>query len=95
MKLVVVALFESVGGIINVMIVVMIVWLMFAILGVSLFQGKSFYCSIDTYKIKTKEPCLQAGGKWEKHNSNFDDVGSAMMTLFVVASLEGWPDIML
>ena len=37
MKLIVSALFESVGGIVNVMIVVMIVWLMFAILGVSLF----------------------------------------------------------
>ena len=28
------------------------------------------------------------------HDSNFDSVPSAMMTLFIVASLEGWPDIM-
>jgi hypothetical protein len=47
MKMVVVALLESVGSILNVMIVVMVVWLMFAILGVNLFSGKFFYCSID------------------------------------------------
>ena len=29
-----------------------------------------------------------------KYDSNFDDIGQAMMTLFVIASLEGWPDIM-
>jgi hypothetical protein len=40
MKLVIVALFESIGGIFNVIVVVLIVWLMFAILGVNLFSGK-------------------------------------------------------
>ena len=40
MKTIVIALLESVGHIVNVVIVVMIVWLMFAILGVSLFSGK-------------------------------------------------------
>ena len=29
--------------------------------------------------------------KWD---ANFDDIGQAMMTLFIVSSLEGWPDIM-
>ena len=29
--------------------------------------------------------------RWD---SNFDNIGQAMMTLFVVSSLEGWPDIM-
>lgn len=45
MKMIIVALFDSVGSIFNVMIVVMIVWLMFAILGVNLFAGKFFSCS--------------------------------------------------
>jgi hypothetical protein len=45
MKTVVIALLESVGHIFNVVVVVVIVWLMFAILGVSLFGGKLFYCS--------------------------------------------------
>ena len=40
MKIVVSALIESVGHILNVLIVVLVVWLMFAILGVNLFGGK-------------------------------------------------------
>ena len=34
-------------------------------------------------------------GKWILHDHNFDSVIGAMNTLFVVSSLEGWPDIML
>lgn len=44
MKIVVTALIESVSGIFNTVIVVLIVWLMFAILGVSLFMGKFGQC---------------------------------------------------
>jgi hypothetical protein len=42
MKVVVTALLGSMWAILNVIIVVLLVWLMFAILGVSLFGGK-FY----------------------------------------------------
>jgi hypothetical protein len=42
-KIVVVALIQSIGHIMNVAIVVLLVWLMFAILGVSLFGGKFQY----------------------------------------------------
>ena len=43
MKLYVTALLESVGHIFNVFIVIMMVFLMFAILAVNLFKGKMFY----------------------------------------------------
>lgn len=46
MKLIVASLFESVGAIFNVMIVVVAVWLMFAIFAINIFAGKFFYCSI-------------------------------------------------
>ena len=45
MKLIVNALFKSVGSIVNVFIVMMIVYLMFAILGVNFLSGKFFMCS--------------------------------------------------
>ena len=44
MKLVVTALLESVSGIFNVAIVVLLVWMMFAILGMNLMAGKLNYC---------------------------------------------------
>jgi len=43
MRLIVTALLESVGHIINVVVVVLMVWLMFAILAVNLFGGKMYY----------------------------------------------------
>lgn len=54
MKMIVAALFESVGAIFNVLIVVLVVWLMFAILAINLLSGKSFYCSIGVYKYNNK-----------------------------------------
>lgn len=95
MKMIVAALFESVGAIFNVMIVVMVVWLMFAILAINLLSGKSFYCSISMYKFHTKYECNVNGGSWERWDSNFDNILQAMMTLFIVSTLEGWPDVMI
>ena len=94
LKMIVAALFESVGSIINVMVVVMIIWLMFAIYGMNTYMGMFFYCSEDKYRLNTKWVCESAGGEWLKWDANFDNIGQAMMTLFIVSSLEGWPDIM-
>jgi hypothetical protein len=64
MKLIVASLFESVGAIFNVMIVVVAVWLMFAIFAVNIFAGKFFYCSIAPMTYHTKYECNSAGGSW-------------------------------
>jgi hypothetical protein len=49
MKLIVASLLESVGAIFNVVIVVLAVWLMFAIFAINIFAGKFFYCSHNPY----------------------------------------------
>lgn len=64
MKLIVASLFESVGAIFNVMIVVVAVWLMFAIFAINIFAGKFFYCSIGQYTYLTKYECNSHGGSW-------------------------------
>jgi hypothetical protein len=46
MKLIVNSLFESVGALANVVVVILAVWLMFAIFAINIFAGKFFYCSI-------------------------------------------------
>ena len=95
LKMIVVALLESMGGIFNVTIVVLMIRLIFAIMGVNTFGGKFFYCSIDMYTLSTQIECEFAGGAWMLYDHNFDNVFAAMKTLFIVSSLEGWPDIML
>ena len=92
--MIVAALFESVGSIVNVSFIVLIIWLMFAIYGMNTFMGMFFYCSEKPYVYNTKWVCEDHGGDWKKFDSNFDDIGQSMTTLFIIASLEGWPDIM-
>jgi len=94
MKLIVTALLESVGHIINVLFVVGMIFLIFAIMGVSFFNGGFFHCNIARYDLHTMDTCSYAGGIWSTWDHNFDDVPQGMSTLFVVSSLEGWPDIM-
>lgn len=53
MKMVVNALFMSVGGIANVTFVLFLVWLMFAILGVSIFGGKLHSCTDPSFPEAT------------------------------------------
>ena len=95
MKLIVASLFESVGAIANVIVVVVAVWMMFAIFAINIFAGKFFYCSIGKYTYHTKYECNVNGGSWVRFEQNFDDIFQAMLTLFNVASLEGWPDVMI
>ena len=57
LKMIVAALFESIGSIVNVSVIVMIIWLMFAIYGMNTYMGKFFYCSVDKYKYGTKWTC--------------------------------------
>lgn len=95
LKLIVNALIGSVGGIVNVMLVIGVVFLIFAIIGVNFYSGKFFFCNIDPYTLQTRQDCEYAGGSWELWDHNFDFTGRAFLSFFIVASLEGWPDIMI
>lgn len=92
MKIVVVALFDSLIAIFNVIVVLLIVWLMFAILGVSLLAGKLYSCQNPNYTVKAD--CINSGYDWESIYPNYDNILNAISTLFILSSEEGWPDIM-
>lgn len=49
LKIVVNALLESFSGILNVAIVMLLVWIMFGILGVSLLGDKMYKCDIENF----------------------------------------------
>ena len=92
MKLVLTALLESLVAIFNVVLVCLIIWVMFAILGVSLFSGKLYSCS--NTEITTMNQCLAEGYIWSTAYPNYDNLINAMITLFIVSSEENWPNIM-
>ena len=92
MKIAVSALIDSMIAICNVLIVIFVVWLVFAILGVSLLSGKMHYCS--NSDLKERQICDNSGFEWKNSDYNFDNVPQAMVTLFIVMSQESWPNRM-
>ena len=68
--------------------------LVFAIIGVNLFKGMSFYCetqfitltplSIESL-INTKEDCLNYGGVWHRYHHHLDNTLNAIMQMYVMS----------
>ena len=50
LKIIVTALLDAGGSIFNVIMVILVVWLMFAIFAVNTYKGHFFYCSVEKYK---------------------------------------------
>ena len=92
LQLVVKALFSSAGAVVNVAIVVFVVYLMGAILGMSLLKGKLGYCDLDDYYGVNKFSCLKHGNEWKTKDTNFDTISNSLISLFILGTLEGWPD---
>uniref|UniRef100_A0A8C6PMR8 Voltage-dependent T-type calcium channel subunit alpha n=1 Tax=Nothobranchius furzeri TaxID=105023 RepID=A0A8C6PMR8_NOTFU len=95
LKLVVETLMSSLKPIGNIVVICCAFFIIFGILGVQLFKGKFFVCQgEDMRNVTNKSDCLQANYKWVRHKYNFDNLGQALMSLFVLASKDGWVDIM-
>ncbi|XP_019111074.2 voltage-dependent T-type calcium channel subunit alpha-1G isoform X4 [Larimichthys crocea] len=95
LKLVVETLMSSLKPIGNIVVICCAFFIIFGILGVQLFKGKFFVCQgEDVRNITNKSDCLLASHKWVRHKYNFDNLGQALMSLFVLASKDGWVDIM-
>ncbi|EGR32725.1 hypothetical protein IMG5_072530 [Ichthyophthirius multifiliis] len=102
MKVVVIALFESISGILNVLVVIILIWIMFAILSISLIGNRMGYCNgLQNYYGINQTTCNQICQEkqelkcsWSIFDTNFDNILTSMTTLYIVSSLENWPNIM-
>uniref|UniRef100_F7AKN1 Sodium channel protein n=1 Tax=Ornithorhynchus anatinus TaxID=9258 RepID=F7AKN1_ORNAN len=108
MKVVVNALLGAIPAIMNVLLVCLIFWLIFCILGVNLFAGKFGRCMNGTetlsnlalLDIPNKTKCEELGRSthpgyiWVTAKVNFNSVPQGYLALFQVATFKGWMDIM-
>uniref|UniRef100_A0A8B9CS34 Sodium channel protein n=1 Tax=Anser brachyrhynchus TaxID=132585 RepID=A0A8B9CS34_9AVES len=105
MRVVVNALVGAIPSIMNVLLVCLIFWLIFSIMGVNLFAGKFGKCvnmteenSVLNTSINDLSDCRMYNntGKifWVNVKVNFDNVGSGYLALLQVATFKGWMDIM-
>ena len=94
-QVVVNALFSAIPGIANVLLVSLLFWLIFSILGVQLFAGKFYKCidmdgeRVSAELVPNKFTCLKYPEKyrWMNSNVNFDNVINGFLALFQVVSI--------
>lgn len=48
---------------------------------------------MEDLSVKDKWSCLDTGGEWANFVTDFDDIGQAMITLWVMANIVGWAEI--
>ncbi|XP_052641011.1 sodium channel protein type 4 subunit alpha [Harpia harpyja] len=105
MRVVVNALLGAIPSIMNVLLVCLIFWLIFSIMGVNLFAGKYYRCInttsgevFDTSVVNNKSDCMALlhtnEVRWVNVKVNFDNVGLGYLSLLQVATFKGWMDIM-
>ncbi|KAJ8265483.1 hypothetical protein COCON_G00145820 [Conger conger] len=107
MRVVVNALVGAIPSIMNVLLVCLIFWLIFSIMGVNLFAGKYYYCFnvtaeklFEVTEVNNKTECFalinanNTGVRWKNVKINFDNVGAGYLALLQVATFKGWMDIM-
>ncbi|XP_042200213.1 sodium channel protein type 8 subunit alpha-like [Callorhinchus milii] len=107
MRVVVNALVGAIPSIMNVLLVCLIFWLIFSIMGVNLFAGKYYFCFNETSEYRFLPPEVNNFSecdslikqnftdiRWKNVKINFDNVGAGYLALLQVATFKGWMDIM-
>ncbi|XP_048339268.1 sodium channel protein type 2 subunit alpha isoform X1 [Sphaerodactylus townsendi] len=106
MRVVVNALLGAIPSIMNVLLVCLIFWLIFSIMGVNLFAGKFYHCvntstgeMFDISQVDNQTQCEELierneTARWKNVKVNFDNVGLGYLSLLQVATFKGWMDIM-
>jgi Ion transport protein len=98
MQVVVNALIQAIPAIFNVLLVCLVFWLIFSIMGVNLFAGRFGYCvdssgtMASSAVIANKLQCIMAeqsghNYSWVKPDVTFDSVAAAYLALFQVVNL--------
>jgi voltage-dependent calcium channel T type alpha-1G len=60
-----------------------------------LLKGKLYHCVGEIKDVKTKADCIaNPNNQWINSQYNFDNLGQALMALFVLSSKDGWVQIM-
>jgi hypothetical protein len=97
----------AVPSIISVLIVSLLFYIIFGIIGVNYFKGTLFSCQYsDQYpdflqppplmalRVTDKWSCMDWGGAWVNYDYTFDNLPQAVSTLFQMSTTEGWVEVM-
>uniref|UniRef100_A0A3Q0RKV7 Ion transport domain-containing protein n=1 Tax=Amphilophus citrinellus TaxID=61819 RepID=A0A3Q0RKV7_AMPCI len=107
MRMVLKALTVMLPSMFSVLLVILVIWLVFSIMGVNLFAGKFSHCYNETSEdmvmldqVNNKSECLRLLDqnffevRWKNKKFNFDNVGMGFLSLLIMGTSSGWLDIM-
>lgn len=100
-RVVVLVLIKCIPAVVNVVIFTIFLWLIGAVIGVQLFQGRTALCNDLTVinKFQCVGTFVQDGvsipRQWEQREwGSFDNIGMSLKTLFPIIGISGWNDVM-
>jgi len=93
LKLVIDATLVSLPSIMTVCALGFIIMIILGVLGITLFKGLFWSCSLEEPPA-TKTECEAAGGEWQNAPFNFDNIGHASVAVFIISTGDNWQDLM-
>ena len=100
LKLSMQALWISIPAVTALLVIVVLFLFIFAIIGINLLKGMSFYCDTDSLSLTpreieiliiTKEDCSNYGAHWSKYHHNFDNIRDSLIQMVVMSQTVNWP----
>ena len=92
------ALLYAIPSVFNVLLISLLFFMIFGIIGVNFLKGSLFSCHTVladyTEFINTKWDCYNSGGSWVDYPVNFNDITNSIQTLFGMANTVGWAHLM-
>eukprot|EP00094_Tigriopus_californicus_P003244 TCALIF_03120-PB protein Name:"Similar to cac Voltage-dependent calcium channel type A subunit alpha-1 (Drosophila melanogaster)" AED:0.11 eAED:0.11 QI:85/0.68/0.56/1/0.86/0.86/30/131/2029 len=98
---------NSLKNVFNILVVYLLFHFIFAVIAVQLFNGKFFYCTDESkedaeecqgeyfvYTATLEGPPSVTPRLWRRQKFHYDNVPTAMLTLFAVQTTEGWPAVL-
>merc|ERR1719412_569967 len=98
---------NSLKNVFNILVGYLLFHFIFAVIAVQLFNGKFFFCSDKSmeditecqgeyfvYNAKANFPPEVLERVWKRQKFHYDNVPTAMLTLFAVQTTEGWPAVL-
>jgi hypothetical protein len=95
------SLIGAIPSIFNVLLVCLVFWLIFGIMGVQLFAGRFYKCvypnnftKVPYEECPNMAECLAKNYTWLNSRINFDNIINSYVALLQVATFKGWIEIM-
>ena len=103
LKISIQALIVSIPAMMRLMMIVMLFFVIFAVMGINLLKGRLYACSLDGVTLSPSQQeklilnqidCVNYGGEWKPYYKNFDTLDKSLMQMYTMSRTVGWAEFM-